>query len=72
MFPVAITLFVICAVEFLIRYSIDRPVRKSPTVRGVLDKRLKLMLLGLLINVIFIYIRLVTFLVLNFTRPGLT
>ena len=59
--PAAITIFVICAIDFLTRFHFDRPVRtvtdpeKQP--RGVVDKRMKLMVLGLIISTVFIYIR---------------
>ncbi|KAF8609445.1 RTA1-domain-containing protein [Ceratobasidium sp. AG-I] len=57
----AITIYTLLAAEFLLRYYLDRPVRR-PTQDGEgprsrLDTRVSLMILGLFISTLFIYIR---------------
>jgi len=63
----AISLYTICAIEFLLRFKFDRPVRTPPFVektsdeeperRRSMDRGIKLMLLGLAISTVFILIR---------------
>ena len=54
---VASSLYSILAVEFLIRYVKDRPVRRTDTARGELDKRVKLMICGLSFSTVCLFIR---------------
>ncbi|KAI0692783.1 RTA1-domain-containing protein [Cytidiella melzeri] len=56
----AITIYVALAVEFVIRYYCDRPVRKAASnkiAQRYLEKNTKLMLLGLGFSSLFIFIR---------------
>lgn len=63
----AISLYTICATEFLLRYHLDKPVRSVPFIeksgRGdepptrTMDRGIKLMLVGMAISTVFILIR---------------
>ena len=63
----AISLYTICAAEFLTRYKLDRPVRPmqfpekgedgQPIKVRVMDRGIKLMLVGMVISTVFILIR---------------
>ncbi|KAI0057294.1 RTA1-like protein [Artomyces pyxidatus] len=56
----AIVVYVALALEFLLRYIHDQPVRTRdlvPTRRGRTDTRMKLMLFGMTLMTIFIFIR---------------
>ncbi|KAL0961260.1 hypothetical protein HGRIS_006223 [Hohenbuehelia grisea] len=61
---VTITVYVLCAAEFYIRYMSDKPVRSTSNassdtevVRGAFDKRLKLMSLALSLSTVCLLIR---------------
>jgi hypothetical protein len=72
---VALTIYVALGVEFVVRYFLDKPVRKpapaddtnnasvdsynEKPMRPIMDRNTKLMLLGLIINTVFLYIRYV-------------
>ncbi|KAH8108533.1 RTA1-domain-containing protein [Phellopilus nigrolimitatus] len=59
--PVAITIYVSLAIEFLFRYYTKRPIRKQNTsdIQGTLDRKSELMVLGLGFSTLFIFIRAV-------------
>jgi hypothetical protein len=68
--PVALTIYVILGADFVVRYYLNKPVRKAPPVDGtteaekteerpVIDGRTKLMLAGLVLNSIFLFTRAV-------------
>jgi hypothetical protein len=82
---VALTIYVALGVEFVVRYFLDKPVRKPAApaddtnnasvdsynekpMRPIMDRNTKLMLLGLIINTVFLYIRYVPSLSHNFSR----
>ncbi|KAF9464056.1 RTA1-like protein [Collybia nuda] len=61
-----ITIYVICAIEFFVRYFKRRPVRSVPlnaadgkesSIRGYMDKRLKIMSIGLSFSTVCLFIR---------------
>ena len=60
--PVSIAVYCLLAAEFLYRFTLDRPVRRSTPVpgeipRGTTDARLKRMLQAMFIMTILIVIR---------------
>jgi len=67
---IALTIYVILGADFVVRYYLNKPVRKAPPVDGtteaekteerpVIDGRTKLMLAGLVLNSIFLFTRAV-------------
>lgn len=55
---VAIIIYVLLAAEFLIRYFVDKPVRKGGAQwRGEVDRGVRLMIIGLCISSVFLFIR---------------
>jgi hypothetical protein len=65
---VALTIYVALGADFVIRYHLNKPVRKTPPVDGkseaekteerpVIDGRTPLMLVGLVLNSLFLFIR---------------
>ena len=68
---IALSVYVILGTDFIVRYQLDKPVRKvvrtndyssesvneKSTARPPLEKNLKIMLIGLVINVVFFFIR---------------
>ena len=62
--PVSITVYVICAVEFFVRFWKDNPVRKDETSLKAeeertagMDMRMKTMIIGLTFNTTCLFIR---------------
>ena len=53
----AVCIYLLLAVEFLLRYAYDRPVRRSNAARPPVSRGIKLMVLGLGIDGLFILIR---------------
>lgn len=60
---IAVTFYMILAVEFIVRYVNDKPFQRAnnqpPTGNYFLDKNMKTMLSGLAISSVLIYIRYV-------------
>jgi hypothetical protein len=65
---IALTIYVALGADFVIRYHLNKPVRKTPPVDGkseaekteerpVIDGRTRLMLVGLVLNSLFLFIR---------------
>ncbi|KZV91661.1 RTA1-domain-containing protein [Exidia glandulosa HHB12029] len=56
---VAIILYVALASEFLLRYMLDKPVRKNvpSSARVTLDSGVRMMIIGLCISTVFLFIR---------------
>ena len=53
----AISIYSLCAAEFLTRYFTDRPIREQGNVRGVLTARLKLLIGALALSTVCLFIR---------------
>lgn len=61
---ITISVYVCCALEFVIRYCGDKPIRREGTTlsglrRGILDMRLRLLLTALAFSTVFLFIRAV-------------
>ena len=63
-FPVSITVYVICAVEFFVRFWKNKPVRGDDTSHKTeegytarMDMRMKIMIIGLTFNTTCLFIR---------------
>jgi hypothetical protein len=61
-----ITIYVVCAIEFFVRYLKKRPIRAVPlnivdgkrtSIRGYMDKRLKIMSIALSFSTVCLFIR---------------
>ncbi|EJD50216.1 RTA1-domain-containing protein [Auricularia subglabra TFB-10046 SS5] len=56
---VAIIVYVALALEFLLRYTLDKPLRTPTVKRGALDRKLRTMVLALGVSTLFILVRTV-------------